>query len=218
MPLKLPKPITYLITSGETTARTAPSTEDFARLLKLVSAAVAARVNLIQLREKNLKLRVLYELAVRAAAITRGSSTRLLVNERADIARAAGADGVHLSGRSLAAAIVRGAFGAGFLIGASTHSLAEARSARAGGADFAVFGPVFETGSKRIYGAPVGLENLKETARELAPFPIIALGGVTINNASACMRAGAAGIAGITLFNQARDLQRIVRLVQDDSS
>src|ERR1700730_17333893 len=95
MALTLAKPITYLITSGETTAETTPSTEDFARLPKLVSAAVAAGVNLIQLREKDLKARVLYELASRAVAITRGSSTRLLVNDRADIARAAGADGIH---------------------------------------------------------------------------------------------------------------------------
>ena len=214
MALKLAKPITYLITSGETTAETTPSTEDFARLLKLVSAAVAARVNLIQLREKDLKARVLYELASRAVAITRGSSTRLLVNDRADIARAAGADGIHSTARSLETSVVRQSFGADLLIGVSTHSLIEARAARDDGADFAVFGPVFETASKRIYGEPVGLERLKEAAQELAPFPIIALGGVTIDNALNCLRAGAAGIAGISLFKQDNALRRVVRLVQ----
>ena len=212
MGLNLSKPITYLITSGETTAATTPSTEDFARLLKLVSAAVAARVNLIQLREKNLNARVLYELTSRAVAITRGSSTRLLVNDRADIAHAAGADGVHLTGRSLAASVVRQTFGADFLIGVSTHSLAEARAAREGGADFAVFGPVFETASKRIYGEPVGLEKLKEAAHELAPFPIIALGGVTLNNAADCIGAGASGVAAIGLFSDLRDLETIVEV------
>src|SRR2546427_2903572 len=151
MPLDLHKPITYLITSGETTAGTTPSTEDFSRILELVEAAVAARVSLIQLREKNLTTRVLFELARRAAHITQGSATRLLVNDRGDVAQAAGADGAHLSSGSLESRVVRQTFGEEFLIGASTHSLAEARAARDGGADFAVFGQVFETVSKRIY-------------------------------------------------------------------
>jgi thiamine-phosphate pyrophosphorylase len=215
MGLNLSKPITYLITSGETTAATTPSTEDFTRLLKLVSAAVAARVNLIQLREKKLSARVLYELTARASVLTRGSATRLLVNDRADIAQAAGADGVHLTVNSLAAAIVRRSFAADFLIGVSTHSLNEARAASDEGADFAVFGPVFETVSKRIYGEPVGLGQLAAAATELAPFPIIALGGVTVDNSRDCMRAGAVGIAGISLFYQADDLQRVVSMIQE---
>ena len=215
MGLNLSKPITYLITSGETTAATTPSTEDFARLLNLVSAAIAARVNLIQLREKNLNARVLYELAARAVALTHGSPTRLLINDRADIAQAAGADGVHLTASSLEAAIVRSTFGADFLIGVSTHSLSEARAARDGGADFAVFGPVFETATKMVYGEPVGLGKLADVARELSPFPIIALGGVTLTNVWDCVRAGASGIAGISLFSQGDDLQRIVRLLQE---
>jgi thiamine-phosphate pyrophosphorylase len=218
MGLNLSKPITYLITSGETTAAATSSTEDFTRLLKLVSAAVAARVNLIQLREKNLPARVLYELASRAAALTRGSATLLLVNDRADIAQAAGADGVHLTANSLAAAIVRSSFGVDFLIGVSTHSLDQIRVARDEGADFAVFGPVFETASKRIYGEPVGLGKLAAAASELAPFPIIALGGVTVTNAMDCLRAGAGGIAGISLFNQANDLQRLVRVIKEGRS
>jgi thiamine-phosphate pyrophosphorylase len=211
MPLDLRKPITYLITSGETTAATTPLTEDFSRILKLVSAAAAAGVNLIQLREKNLSTRVLFDLALRAAEITRGSATRLLINDRADVARAAGADGVHLQIRSLEPRIVRRTFGEEFLIGASTHSLAEARAARDGGADFVVFGPVFDTVSKRIYGEPVGLEKLSEAARELASFPIIALGGVTLNNAQECLRAGARGVAAIRLFNDPARLSQIVK-------
>lgn len=193
---------------------TTPATEDFSRLLKLVSDAVAARVNLIQLREKNLHARVLYELAVCAAAITRGSSTRLLINDRADIAQAAGADGVHLTGRSLAAAVVRGAFGKRLLIGVSTHTIAEARAAREGGADFVVFGPVFETASKRIYGEPVGLEKLEEVAREMGSLPVIALGGVTLNNALDCIRAGASGLAGIRLFSDSEGLNKVVEAVR----
>jgi len=157
---------------------------------------------------------VLYELAARAAALTRGSFTRLLVNDRADIAQAAGADGVHLTASSLEASIVRTTFGADFLIGVSTHSLAEARAARDGGADFAVFGPVFETAAKLTYGEPAGLEKLAEAAHELSPFPIIALGGITLTNAPNCLDAGASGIAGISLFNQCSDLHRVVDLVQ----
>jgi len=154
----LQPPITYLITGGETRDTTTPTSKEFARLIDLIEAAVAARISLIQVREKELTARVVYELALRAAAITRDSSTRLLINDRADIAAAAGASGVHLTVRSIEAAVIRQNFGADFLIGVSTHSLAEARQARAGGADLVVFGPVFETASKQVYGAPVGLD------------------------------------------------------------
>lgn len=197
---------------------TTPLTDDFKRLLQLISAAVASGISLIQLREKNLTARVLYELVSRAVSLTEGSATRLLVNDRADIARAAGADGAHLTTSSLSAAIVRQTFGKDFLIGVSTHSLAEARAAESEGADFAVFGPVFETTAKRVYGEPVGLKQLAEVTSALATFPIIALGGVTIDNAGDCVRAGSAGVAGITLFDQAGDLQRIVLVIKEDRS
>jgi thiamine-phosphate pyrophosphorylase len=214
MPPKLPEktPTLYLITSGETTHATTEAGADFARLVALIEAAVAARVSLIQLREKNLPARMLYELTVRAARLTKGSSTRLVVNDRADIASAAGADGVHLTTRSLEPRIVRRTFGEDFLIGVSTHSLAEAReAARPGGADFATFGPVFDTPSKRAYGPPTGLARLSEAARTLAPFPLIALGGITSENAPAALGAGAHGIAAIRLFNDAHALQAVVQ-------
>src|SRR5215813_8879220 len=116
MPLNLCKPITYLITSGKTTASTTPLSEDFSLLLKLVTGAVNAGISLIQLREKNLPARMLHELTMRAVDIVRGSSTKLLVNDRADIAAATGADGVHLTSTSLSAATVRATFGNEFLI------------------------------------------------------------------------------------------------------
>jgi thiamine-phosphate diphosphorylase len=214
MPLQLRKPITYLITSGETTPATSPSTDDFARLLKLVRAAAVAHVDLIQLREKNLNARVLYELAWRAAAIVRGTATRLLVNDRADIARAAGADGVHLTTRSLPAVVVRSVFGKEFLIGVSTHSLAEASGARDSDADFAVFGPVFATASKSEYGEPLGLKKLKDVSESLAPFPILALGGLSHNNVADCLRSGANGIAGIRLFIDSANLGHTVEAIR----
>lgn len=144
--------------------------------------------------------RVLYDLTVRAVEITRGSNTRLLVNDRVDIARAAGADGVHLTARSLPADVVRKICGPDFLIGVSTHSLDEARTAQAAGADFVVFGPVFETESKRAFGAPQGLDKLREVTTALGEFPVIAIGGVTEENRASCVDAGASGIAGISLF------------------
>jgi thiamine-phosphate pyrophosphorylase len=171
---------------------------------------VAAHVNLIQLREKNLSTRVLYDLTMQAADITRGSRTQLLINDRADVARSAGAAGVHLTTGSIEASVIRRTFGDEFLIGVSTHSLEEARAARDGGADFAVFGPVFETASKRVYGEALGLEKLKRVATALTPFPVLALGGVGLDNAASCFRAGASGVAAIRLMNDPDQLVRVV--------
>ncbi len=217
---KLQRPSTYLITNGATTRATTSASEEFARLLAVVEHATNAGVSLIQLREKELSARVLYELTERAARIIQsiGAVTRLLVNDRADIASAAGADGVHLATRSLQPSIVRRTFGDDFLIGVSTHSLAEARAARDDGADFATFGPVFETPSKAVYGAPVGLDVFASVVRALAPFPLVALGGVTLANAGQVFAAGAHGIAAIRLFADARDLREAVREVASIAS
>ena len=210
MPRDLPTPATCLVSDGATGTATTETSADFQRLLALVRAGADARVDLIQLREKRLRPRVLYELAARAAEITRATTTRLLVNDRADIARAAGADGVHLTTRSLDAGAVRRAFGKDFLIGVSAHTLEEARAARDGGADFALFGPVFDTPSKRQYGAPVGLERLAEVALALAPFPLLAIGGVTRENAPLVVKAGARGVAAIRLFSEPETLGEVV--------
>ena len=215
MPPTLARPITYLITGGETSSATTPADAAFRSLLALVRSAVEARVTLVQLREKELTGRNLYELASAAAQLARGSTTRVLVNDRADVARAAACDGVHLTTRSLDAAVVRRTFGEDFLIGVSAHTLLEARAARDGGADFAVFGPIFDTPSKRVYGAPVGLETLKAAAGALSPFPVVALGGVDEGNAADILRAGAAGVAGIRLFADGQNLARIVHLIGD---
>lgn len=215
MPRELLGPITYLITGGETNSSTAPASAEFDSLLRLIESATKARVALVQIREKALTARALFQLASRASQLTRGSETRVLVNDRADIARASGCDGVHLSTRSLDASVVRRAFGEEFLVGVSAHTREEARAAREGGADFAVFGPVFDTPSKRAYGPPVGLEALKEIARSLSPFPLVALGGVTEENAGACLAAGAEGVAAIRLFADGQNLARVVHLIED---
>ena len=154
--------------------------------------------------------RALYELVVQAVSITRDTHTKLLVNDRVDIARAAGADGVHLTSRSLPSSVVRMTCGPEFLIGVSTHSLAEAQAAHAGGADFIVFGPIFETESKRAFGPPQGLDNLRTVTRELAGFPVLAIGGITLDNIAACLSAGASGVAGITLFSNTEILRNVL--------
>ena len=202
----LPLPIVYPITSGQ-------ATPDDPQFLRLVRAAVDAEVPLFQIREKSLSARVLFDLVARAAEITHGSKTRLLVNDRSDIARAAGADGVHLTAQSLPVAVVRKTCGAEFLIGVSTHSLAEAQAARDAGADFVVFGPVFETESKRAYGAPQGLGKLREVTRALGEFPVMAIGGITLENFSECFEAGARGVAAIRMLNTAENMDRIYRIL-----
>jgi thiamine-phosphate pyrophosphorylase len=212
MPLDLQTaPASYLVSPGATTTDTTHASDEFHHLLMLVRAATKARIDLFQLREKLLRPRVLYELVSRCADVTRGSRTRLLVNDRADIARAARADGVHLTTRSLEASVVRRAFGSDFLIGVSSHTLEEARAARDGGADFAVYGPVFDTPSKRALGTPVGLEALREVTRALSPFPVFALGGVTLVNAREVLHAGARGVAAIRLFGDAERLDETAR-------
>lgn len=184
-------------------------------MLSLVESAVAAGVTFVQLREKHLSAGTLYELAARAASLTGGSDTRLLVNDRADIACAAHCDGVHLTTQSIPTPVVRRAFGADFLIGVSTHTLTEARAARDEGADFVVFGPVFDTPSKRDYGSPPGLDALGEAALSLSPFPVVALGGInTVERARDCLRTGASGVAAIRLFGEAANLREIVREIE----
>jgi thiamine-phosphate pyrophosphorylase len=201
----LKAPIIYQITSGTTTAQTTPEDPQFLNILASLRAAVDAEVSLFQIREKSLSARVLYELTVRAVEITGGSKTRLMVNDRSDIAQAAGADGVQLTSQSLPASVVREMCGPDFLIGVSTHSRDEVVAARDGGADFVVFGPVFETESKRAFGEPQGLEKLRAVT-ELS-VPVVAIGGIDRENFEACLQAGAHGVAAIRLFNDAANLK-----------
>lgn len=216
MSLNLPRPIIYPITSGRATSQTTPDDQQFLNILRLLRAAVDAEVLLFQIREKLLQARVLYDLARRAVEITRGSRTRLLINDRADISLAAGADGVHLTTQSLRADVVRSICGPDFLIGASTHSLEEARAAQVAGADFVVFGPIFETESKRGFGAPQGLDKLRQVTNELREFPVVAIGGVTLDNVTSCFDSSASGIAGISLFDNAEKLPLIVREIKSE--
>jgi len=185
-----------------------------ADLLALIKRASIAAVDWIQIREKDLSAREMVELS-RQAVATAGATTKILVNDRLDVALAAGAAGVHLGGESAPVAeVVRwcraGHAPAEFLIGASCHSLAELLAAENSGADYVFFGPVFATPSKLLYGAPQGIERLTEVCRQ-THIPVIAIGGVTAENADDCLRADAAGIAAIRLFQQVADLAALVK-------
>jgi thiamine-phosphate pyrophosphorylase len=210
MPAHLPFPIIYQITSGATTTTTATDHPELASILDLVERAAEVNVPLVQLREKKLSTRVLYELTTRAVSLTTKSETKVLLNDRFDVALAAGAHGVHLTSQSIDTARVRAICGADFVIGVSTHSLEEVRVARDGGADFVVFGPVFDTQSKREFGAPRGIDELRRVVDDVGPFPVVAIGGIDLENVNECFRAGANGIAAIRLLNNLVSLSSVV--------
>ena len=190
------KPIIYLITSGD--ANSSNFARERKRILEIIRAAVESSVSLIQIREKQLSARLVFELTTNAAQITSNSKTKLLLNDRADIALAAGANGVHLTANSLPAGIIREAFRKDFIVGVSVHSLEKAKTAKLDGADFVTFAPVFSTPNK---GAPKGLEELRRVCGSLAPFPVIALGGLNETNYQSVLDGGASGFAAIRYLN-----------------
>lgn len=165
-------------------------------LAAAVAAALDAGVGMIQLREKDLPAAELLSLAEELRLLTRGYRARLLINDRVDVALACDADGVHLGGHSLPAAQARKLLGPKRLIGVSTHRLEEVRAAEAGTADFVTFGPVFDTPSKRPFGAPVGLAALAEACRSTR-LPVYALGGIELTRLADVKQSGAAGVACI---------------------
>jgi thiamine-phosphate pyrophosphorylase len=161
----------------------------------------------MQIREKDLCGRDL--LALAREAVAGCGSARVIVNDRLDVALAAGAAGVHLGRASLSARDVVGWCRGGnvaeeFLVGVSCHSLEDAREAASAGANYIFFGPVFDTPSKRRMGEPQGVARLGEICRGVT-IPVLAIGGVSDRNAGDCICAGAAGIAAIRMFQEARD-------------
>jgi len=137
--------------------------------------------------------------------VSTNSLTRILVNDRADVALAAGAGGVHLTSRSVQPETIRKHFPAEFIVGVSTHSFDELESAAKGGANFAVYGPVFESPGK----ASAGLNALEDAVDKIGDFPILALGGVDESNYKQVLDCGAAGFAAIRFLNDASNLERL---------
>jgi len=187
-------PPLYLITDRRRFADPAPGATFGADEWRALDAAIAAGPGAVQLREKDLGGRTLCARAERLAERCRASGVKLLVNERADIALAAGADGVHLPESGLPVAAARALVGPGRLVGCSVHA-ADLLAARAD-ADFVLFGPVYDTPAKRAFGAPQGLERLAAVARA-STVPVLAVGGITPGRVPDVLRAGAAGVAVI---------------------
>jgi thiamine-phosphate pyrophosphorylase len=198
------------------------------RLVEKIAEAARARVDYIQLREKDLLARELEQLAREAVQAVRDSSsvTKLLINSRVDVALACGADGVHLTSTDISAGDALAIASCStrmsgirpFTIAVSTHSVAEVEFAYAQGAEVAVFGPVFEKVTVPTR-AGFGIEELRRTCKKFAAhvsFSVYALGGITVENASTCIDAGAAGIAAIRLF-QDNDVAEVVRRLRESA-
>ena len=199
----------YLITDRRKLAPRASLTEIEA-LIDFLTNAAASGVDMIQIRERDLPTRDLYYITKRVLESTRPFQTRVFVNDRVDVAAALPGVGVHLTTRSLPVRIVRAIFGDSLKIGASTHTLEEVKRAEYEGADFAVFGPVFDTESKRRYGSPVGVESLRQAVSEVS-IPVLALGGIGLNNFKEVLDVGCAGLAGISIFAGAVAVAALVR-------
>lgn len=191
-------------------------------LIPRILEAARADVDLIQIREKDLPARELAALAQAAIDGARGTNARIVVNDRLDVALAVGAAGVHLGTHSMPPRVVRDCVNRDiasrdFLVGVSCHSLDEAVEAEAAGADYLLLGPIFPTVSKLPYGPPLGLPTLmKVTAR--ITIPVLALGGITVERVKPCIKAGAAGIAGISIFQDCDSLAERVRELRRHTS
>lgn len=163
-------------------------------LLGYIARAMEQGVDLIQIREKDLSARDLLALVRQALARPNPHGSKLLVNSRLDVALAAGADGVHLPAASVSPRDLRAIVPPEFLVGVSTHNFDEVRAADHEGADFAVFGPVFAEKPRAL-----GIQALRAAVNAVS-LPVFALGGINSSNAAECIAAGAAGIAGISMF------------------
>jgi thiamine-phosphate pyrophosphorylase len=207
------KPVLCYVTDRRS-IKARPPASALAGLIANCARVAALGVDWIQVREKDLAGGALLELA--SEIQRRAGRTRVLVNDRLDVALAAGAGGVHLGSQGLPVAAVREfarRLPAGFLIGKSCHSLGEARAAESAGAHYIFFGPVFATPSKLAYGPPQGIEHLNSVCAALT-IPVFAIGGIAPENAAECVAAGASGIAAIRCFQEAEGLDQRITLLR----
>lgn len=201
------RPIICLITSGLSTSANFLQTSE--NILELVESAVANDLSLVQIREKQLDGRLLLELVSKAVSLTKGSMTRLVVNGRTDVAIAAGADGVHLPSDAYSPVVARKMAGADFLVGVSTHTNEGISAAEKGGADYVIFGPIFETPGK---SSEIGIDALKQSVVRYPAMPILGLGGIDKTNVRDVLNTGAAGFAAIRYLNDKENLAGLASL------
>ena len=203
------------------TDRRSLAVKDDASLLLRIRKIISHGVNFIQIREKDMPDRQLFDLTrsvvEMAREISRDSRCRVLVNGRADIAAAAGADGVHLSSYGLSISDIRSWIPKNFIVGASVHTMREIRAACADNADYILAGHVFHTTSKEGMGEPVGVDFLRRGCIE-ASTPVLALGGITAERIPAVLQAGAAGIAGISIFQKDDELVKLLNSTCEDAT
>jgi thiamine-phosphate pyrophosphorylase len=200
------------------------SSDTRASLSRKIETLVAAGIDCVQIREKDLFAREIGGLAREAlrssrAAAERGRlAPRIVINDRLDVAIAMGAGGVHLGENGLPARAARSLLEksgcvADFLVGVSCHSRESVNKAEEDGADYVFFGPVFATPSKVAFGSPQGIAQLTQACRSVS-IPVIAIGGITLENVGACFAAGASGVAAIRLFQEAADPAALIRALK----
>ncbi len=188
----------YLVTDRKVATKPLP---------EAVRDALEGGVRAVQLREKDLPVRDLLALARELRELTAAFKAKFFVNDHVDVAVEVGADGVHLGRESMPPEAARKIVGGGMLIGVSTHSVAEAKEAALGGADFITLGPIYETPSKAAYGPPVGLEPIRGAHRAVT-IPIYAIGGIKGRNIGHVLWAGAYGVSMISGILGAEDIRK----------
>lgn len=196
LPLRLPKFDLYLVTDrGQTAGRD---------LLWALEQALAGGVRAVQLREKDLGGRELFVLAKKIKKLCERYHASLFVNDRIDVALGIDADGVHLGGASMPVRAARDLLGEEKMIGLSTHSVEEAKGAEQAGADFILFGPVYFTASKAVYGRPQGIGPLKKVVEKIS-LPVYAIGGIKRENIAEVKATGIRGVALVSAVLSAAD-------------
>jgi thiamine-phosphate pyrophosphorylase len=180
----------------------------------VVRAAIAGGATAIQLRDKTANTRELLRTGLLLRELTRAAGVKLIVNDRADVALAIDADGVHVGQDDLPAVDARRIVGAGKIVGVSAATVNEARQAERDGADYIGVGAVYATGSKSDAGAPMGTARLAEVAHAVR-IPAVAIGGINASNATDCIAAGAVGVSVISAVVSAPDVEAAARDLRD---